>query len=160
MPVPAETAFAFRPPHPGDKPAVRDLVFGVLREYGLQPDPDGTDADLTDLDAHYGGRGGWFEIVTNAAGEIIGSVGLYRIDDDTCELRKMYLRRDARGRGLGRQLLDHAMAAARTLGCRKVTLETASVLQEAIALYERAGFRRVTEGIHSARCDCAMELKL
>ena len=48
----------------------------------------------------------------------------------------MYLHKSQRGRGLGKFLLDSALAQARELGFTRVTLETASVLKEAIALYE------------------------
>ncbi len=142
-----------------DGPAVRELVFGILRDYGLATDAH-TNADLDDFDSHYSSRGGDFTVLVTDAGRVIGCVGLYRIDDATIELRKMYLDAAWRGRGLGRRLLTHGLERARALGARKVTLETAGILKKAIALYTRAGFRLVEGGVHSCRCDLAMELDL
>lgn len=142
-----------------DAPAVRELVFAVLAEFGLATDAH-TDADLEDLDAHYFQRGGEFFVLTDAKGAVLGSVGLYRVDATTLELRKMYLAAAWRGRGEGRRLLDHALARARALGARRLTLETATVLESALALYRRAGFQPSCGGVHSSRCDLAMELNL
>ena len=142
-----------------DAPAVRTLVFGILRDYGLPTDAH-TDSDLDDLNAHYFSRGGEFVVLTTADGTLIGCVGLYRIDDACIELRKMYLASGWRGRGYGRRLLNHALERARNFGVKKITLETATVLKEAIALYTQAGFRRVEGCTHSCRCDLAMELEL
>lgn len=152
---------SLRPATNADAPAVRELVFGVLREYGLAPDPDCTDSDLADIEAAYHRRGGRFGVlVDEAAGQVLGSVGLYPVDEQTVELRKMYLRRNARGRGLGRRMLEHALAEARRMGFARVTLETASVLTEAIALYRRYGFTPFDAPHCSRRCDQTYVLAL
>jgi putative acetyltransferase len=72
----------------------------------------------------------------------------------------MYLARPARGRGCGRRLLEHALARAAALGFTRVVLETASVLREAVALYERSGFRPYVSEHLAARCDTAYYLDL
>ncbi len=139
---------------------VRNLVFAVLGEYGLKPDPTCTDADLADIDESYFKRGGVFYVLQEKTGSIIGSYGLYPMDSPTCELRKMYLHRDYRGKGLGRRLLEHALAEARRLGFKTISLETASVLKEAICLYESYGFQPYRPAHLSCRCDQAYRLEL
>ncbi len=143
-----------------DAGQIRALVFAVLEEYGLEPDPDSTDADLDDIEQSYFASGGAFYVLEAADDSIIGAYGLYRVASDTCELRKMYLRRDQRGRGYGKHLLDDALARAKELGFARVTLETASVLKEAIALYERYGFVPYQGDHLSPRCDQAYVLAL
>ena len=69
---------------------VQKLVFGILHEYGLEPDLQGTDVDLTDIEAHYIKRGGVFEIIEDEQGNLLGTVGLFPMSDETVELRKMY----------------------------------------------------------------------
>jgi putative acetyltransferase len=153
-------ALSLRSAKPSDCKAIEALVFGVLADYGLQGDPEGTDRDLADLDGAYLKSGGVFDVLIGEAGEVVGTVGLSRISDLTCELRKMYLARSARGQGEGRRLLLHALARAHQLGFRRVELETASVLREAIALYVAHGFKSFTPAHLSPRCDCAYFLEL
>ena len=149
-----------RPATNADAAPVRDLVFTVLAEYGLKHDPDTTDADIDDIEQAYFARGGTFRVLETQDGAIIGAYGLYPMDDGTCELRKMYLHKDCRGQGLGKRLLDDALADARRLGFASVVLETASVLKEAIALYESYGFVPYQPDHLSSRCDQAYRMEL
>lgn len=120
---------------------VQALVFTVLREYGLPSDPAGTDKDLTDIEAHYPARGGAFELVEDGAGNLLGTVGLYPVDNDVIELRKMYFAPELRGKGWGKWLLAKMIEKARLLGYREIHLDTIAVLKEAIQLYEKFGFK-------------------
>ena len=142
-----------------DRVAVERLVFGVLREFGLSPDAH-TDADLRDIETSYIRRGGMFDVLVSPSDEIVGTIGLYPVSKSICELRKMYLDKSVRGHGHGRHLLDHALTRAKKLGFTRVTLETANVLQTAIALYERYGFKPYTPDHKSCRCDRAYYLDL
>ena len=142
-----------------DAEAVRTLVFGVLYKYGLKPDPASTDRDLEDLEEHYFSKDGWFAVLEVGDG-IIGSYGVMRLDSGTCELRKMYLDARFRRRGLGKLLLEDAMTKARELGYAVMVLETASVLAEAVALYESYGFEPFAATHLSERCDQAYRREL
>ncbi|MBI5833103.1 MAG: GNAT family N-acetyltransferase [Armatimonadetes bacterium] len=152
--------FVLRPAVNADGAAVRALVFGVLAEYGLAPDPAGTDTDLDDLEGFYAGAGGCFELLLAPDGQVVGCWGLRPHGAGTVELRKMYLRPDMRGRGLGRMLLSRALSAAESLGTTRIQLETAGVLHEAVGLYTAFGFQPVAAGGCAARCDLAMALDL
>lgn len=143
-----------------DSGPARELVFGVLAEYGLVPEPAGTDADLMDLQAGFLDGGGMFDVAIAPDGGIVGCCGMKDRGDGRVELRKMYVRRDARGQGLGRRLLDRALAWGRARGYPRVELETASVLKEAIALYETAGFVARPGKPETCRCDRAFALEL
>jgi len=133
---------------------VQNLVFGVLREYGLEPDLQGTDRDIVDIETHYIERGGVFELIEDAEGELLGTVGLYPMDKDTVELRKMYFSPGLRGKGFGKKTLQRMIEKARELGFKKIYLETARVLKEAVHLYEKFGFEPTNEK-HTPRCDAA-----
>lgn len=151
---------AIRPAIAGDAPAIRALVTSVLDEYRLAPDPDGIDRDLEDPIAAYAGRGGALDTVVDEAGKVVGCCGIYPHGAGECELRKMYLAREVRGQGLGKRLLDRALAFARGKGYARVELETASVLERAIALYAAAGFRPLERRPSACRCDRAFALEL
>lgn len=142
-----------------DQPAIRALVFSVLESYGLKPSPHDTDADLEDLQQHYFSCGGDFAVLLDGV-RVIGTVALANQGAGNCELRKMYLDPAYRGCGLGKQLMEHALQRARELGFGRMTLETATVLKEAVKLYEQYGFRSYQPNHLAARCDLAMERML
>ncbi|MFH1718801.1 MAG: GNAT family N-acetyltransferase [Planctomycetota bacterium] len=144
----------------GDCEKVTALVYGVLAEYGLKPDPEVTDADIKDIESSYFKSGGVFFVLEEDDGSIVGAYGLYRLDGQMCELRKMYLHKACRGKGLGRFLMESALSQARRLGFTKIVLETASVLKEAIALYKNYGFVEYVPDHLSSRCDQAYTLEL
>lgn len=154
------TDFHIRDALPGDEAAVQQVVFPVLQEYGLSPDVTGPDADLLDLEAFYVQRGGIFRVVTGPGGRIVGCGGLLPVHDDTVELRKMYLLPEVRGHGLGRRLLEELIESARGAGHRRIVLDTASVLKEAIALYRRRGFQPFDNPQRVRRCDQSLFLEL
>src|SRR5579872_3327237 len=140
-----------------DAPAIQSLVSSVLSHYGLPFEPTGVDSDLYDIENAY--ASGIFEVVEDE-GEIVGSVALFPRSAEVCELRKMYLKPGYRGRGLGRQLLERMLAAARRRGFRRMELETNSCLIEATRLYERYGFTPISAPHLATRCDRALALEL
>jgi putative acetyltransferase len=84
--------------------------------------------------------------VAEIDGAIIGCGGLYPtpgLGEQCVELVKFYLAAAARGRGLGRQLLDRCLASALELGYQRVYLESFPQFVAAIAMYEKLGFRHL-----------------
>lgn len=77
-------------------------------------------------------------------GEPVGCGGICRFDARSAEIRRMYVAPAARGAGIGHAVLDALLTAARELGYADVRLETGRAQSEAIRLYERAGFVRIT----------------
>ncbi len=152
--------YTFRTASNQDISAIKELVFKVLLEFGLQPDLSSTDADLNDIDANYLNHGGMFYVIENADGQIIGTGGIALSSTKVCELRKMYLAQSVRGVGLGKKMLHLLLAEAKKLGFQQVTLETASVLKHAIILYQGAGFLPYQPDHLSTRCDQAYKLDL
>jgi putative acetyltransferase len=143
-----------------DRERVIALVFGVLAEYGLPSDLNSKDSDLNNIEKSYCERGGVFELIEDAEGNLLGTYGLYPLDEETCELRKMYFVPEIRGLGLGKSILERAVHHARRLGFKTIVLETISVLKEAIRLYTRFGFMPVETKHVSARVDQTFMLKL
>jgi len=115
----------------------RRLVVSVLREFGFTEDAE-LDADLRDPVGMY--VAAW---VALADGEVAGSVALEDAEPGEVMLKRMYLRPDLRGRGVGRRLLELALARARREGYARVLLDTTDAMVAARRLYESAGFRRI-----------------
>lgn len=143
----------------GDECEVFALVESALKHYGLSASPEETDADIKDIGKSYILPGGAFKVLEDN-GRIVGSYGVYKVDNSTCELRKMYLYPKYKGRGLGKKMMEDAFVAARALGYSRMVLETNRCLKEAVNLYKKYGFVEYSSEHLSDRCDCAMQKDL
>lgn len=98
---------------------------------------------LKDLDAHesvYSPGNGMF-LVLQEGDEVVGCGGLRRLDGESGELVRLWLRKDKRKMGLGRKLFAALMQGAKELGYAKVYLDTSNRCQDAVRLFRRNGFR-------------------
>jgi putative acetyltransferase len=145
--------FQIRAWQPGDRTSAAEVIRQVLAEYGLAWEPEGADRDVLQVEACYLQIGGEFWVVQQQD-QIVGTAAYYPIERGTnaVEIRKMYLLPEARGRGLGRFLLEQLEAAIAQRGFSQIWIETASVLKEAVQLYEAHGYQPAT-GVETARCD-------
>jgi putative acetyltransferase len=150
-----------RPASNRDIPAIKNVIFGVLLEYGLKPDDTGKDMDLNDLTANYFNNNGFFGVVVDAnSKEIVGTFGLTQIDKNICELRKMYLLKHHRGKGLGKFMLQAAIDISKKNHYKKIILETIWPLKEAMSLYRQYGFSEISPHEITERVDRAFELNI
>lgn len=77
-------------------------------------------------------------------GRAAGCVALRKLDKHICEMKRLYVRPEARGHGYGRVLTERVIAAAREVGYERMRLDTvASSMQDAVELYRRMGFRDI-----------------
>lgn len=79
-------------------------------------------------------------LVSDVGDVIAGCIGLRRLDETTGELKRLYIRPEYRGRGLGRQLAIAAIAAARKAGYSRIRLDTVPGQDSAECLYTSLGF--------------------
>ncbi len=143
-----------------DVAGIRSVLYSVRSEYGVLSDQGADDPELDDFESSFFGRGGYFEVVEDSRGRILGCAGLYPLNQQRAEVCKMYLIKAARGHGLGKRLLNDLLEAARRNGFREVWLETNRLLTEAITLYRQHGFEPVESDHLLPRCDQAFLLRL
>jgi carbonic anhydrase len=126
------------------------LVRAYLRSLPFEVDFQADVAEeLADLGTLYGPPDGVLLLGRGADGRAVGVVGVKRFDEHDAELKRMYLEPEARGTGLGRDLAVTAIDAARSLGYRRLLLDTVSRLTAAVSLYQSLGFVEIDAYRHN-----------
>ncbi|MEL7161784.1 MAG: GNAT family N-acetyltransferase [Bacteroidota bacterium] len=136
-----------RPITPADNTAAAHVIRTVMPEFGCVGEGYSiNDPEVENMAGYYSVPGAAFYVLEAgaAAGAKIVGVGGYAPlaggDGTTCELRKMYLLPEARGKGMGRLLLDTCFEGAHKDGYTRMYLETVEEMTGAAALYRKNGF--------------------
>ncbi len=133
--------------HPQDQEAVRRLILAGLEERWGFLDPT-KNPDLIDIAQTYSDGvflTAWFEDGGTSAATLVGAGALIHEEEGVARIVRMSVVRSLRRQGIGQALLERLCAHAREAGYRRIVLETTSTWSDAIAFYERYGFRRIGE---------------
>ena len=101
------------------------------------------DDELRDLRAKYGEPAGRLYVALAEDGAPAGCIALHRLDDERCELKRLYVRPAYRGQGLASTLVARILDDARTIGYRAVLLDTLPALESATRMYRGLGFYEI-----------------
>lgn len=78
-------------------------------------------------------------------GQLAGCVALHKWEPGVCEMKRLYLRPQFRGKGLGRVIAEKIIAEARDLGYQRMRLDTIEpIMKDAVEMYRKLGFREIT----------------
>jgi putative acetyltransferase len=159
-----------RPIRPDEWITAKRIVHGLLHVLFSDPRPleegfvdresQSWFKDLDEIQNYYFESGGIFLVMTDND-QLIGTGAIRKLEDNVCELRRLFLLLEYEGKGLGYRMLMELMRYARGKGYEKMRLETApKYLTRATAFYRRVGFYEIApyEPIHPN--DIAMEIIL
>jgi putative acetyltransferase len=127
-----------------DVPAVMILIGRVFAEYGLLLMPAFEVPDLLRFDLHYTPPRGAFWVVRDDV-RVVGSVGVDRKDEQTAELKRLYVDASLRGRGIGQRLVETVFDWTRAEGLARVVLWSDTRFENSHRLYRRLGFTQLGE---------------
>ena len=100
--------------------------------------------ELATLPGKYAPPPGRLLLARASNGDFLGCVALRPLDSETCEMKRLYTRPEARGAGVGKALVDAVIAAAREIGYTRMRLDTIpSIMASAVKMYRGLGFREI-----------------
>ena len=157
--APATKQVTIREFEPGDEAAFRQLNEEWINRYFRMEEKD--KESLYHPQAHILAPGGRI-LFAVLDGQCVGCCALVPGGDGEYEVAKMAVTASCQGNGIGRKLLQAVVDTARSMGARRLHLETNHALAPAIRLYESIGFRHVTPAVPSpyVRADVFMEMNL
>jgi putative acetyltransferase len=121
----------------------RELFLEYAQSLGFSLCFQNFDKELAELPGDYTPPEGRL-LLAEYDGQIAGCIALHKIEPAICEMKRLYLRPQFRGKGLGRALADRIIAEARQIGYERMRLDTVEpVMKDAVAMYRRIGFREI-----------------
>jgi ribosomal protein S18 acetylase RimI-like enzyme len=118
----------------------RELLLEYAESLGFSLCFQNFDQEVAGLPGDYAPPEGRL-LIAEYRGQLAGCVGLHRLEPGICEMKRLYLRAQFRGRGLGRLMAEAVIAEARAIGYPAMRLDTVElVMPNAVAMYRRLGF--------------------
>ena len=141
---PSAKAFDFKPAEsPEDIAQVRELFLEYANSLGFSLCFQSFDQELASLPGDYAPPEGRLILATSNR-QPAGCGALHKLDHDICEMKRLYVRPQFRGQGLGRELAKRIITEARHLGHKKLRLDTVEpMMKAAVAMYRQLGFREI-----------------
>lgn len=144
MEQPAKPPFSIKPARTSaELIAVRALFAAYAASLPVTLDYQNFDSEVSDLPGRYASPRGEILVAWDASKRAVGCVGLRPLDDETSEMKRLFIVPEARAFGLGKSLTIAVIEAAKARGYSSLRLDTLSTMTTAASLYERIGFRRI-----------------
>lgn len=148
----------YRKIQPSDNKIIAEIITSIMKEF--KEDPKGTIVEDPTLQTMYEnftqGKGVYYVALED--NKILGGSGINQLDGTTekiCELQRMFLLPESRGKGIGKKLMDMCLEAAKDFGYERVYLETLDNMDAARKLYLKSGFKFIEKPLgNTGHCGC------
>lgn len=163
-------SYKFRAIEPEDNQSMTKIIVSSLDKFRITgPGCTSEDPELKDLYSTYNAKGSKYCVLINEADKkLFGGGGYSKLKgtkekDKICEVQKFYFIKEARGLGLGKKLLNCVLRQAKGDGYKEAYLETHYLMERAVNLYKKFGFKVLTTpkgntGHHARTLCMSMEL--
>ena len=133
-------------------PEAKALIKEYLERLGRDLSFQSVEAELKDLSAKYSPPEGEL-LMAEDNGEILGMVAYHKLSGKVCEMKRLYVRPENRGRHLGELLVEGITAHAAAAGFERMVLDTIRPLEAAVGLYRKLGFTQCEPYYHNPMDD-------
>ena len=123
--------------------AIRELFLEYAKSLNFSLCFQSFEKELAELPGEYSPPHGRLLLAAHGS-QLAGCVALHKLENEICEMKRLYVRPQFRGKGLGRVLAERLVADAREIGYKRLRLDTVEpVMRDAVALYRKLGFKEI-----------------
>jgi GNAT superfamily N-acetyltransferase len=128
---------------PGQIAQARELFLEYAQSLGFSLCFQSFDKELAELPGDYAPPAGRL-LLAEFQGQLAACVALHKLDSGICEMKRLYMRPQFRGKGVGRALAERIIDEARQIGYQRMRLDTVEpVMKDAVAMYRKLGFKEI-----------------
>jgi len=120
-----------------------ELIKEYVAQLGVDLSFQNIHQEIQNIEQQYARPEGVMIIVYTDNEKAIGCFGIRAFEESICELKRMYLKKEYQGLGIGKELLAKSLELGKALGYKKMRLDTLPSMQAAIGLYKNMGFYEI-----------------
>ena len=127
----------------GQITSIRELFLEYAQSLNFSLCFQSFEKELAELPGEYSPPAGRLLLAAHGS-QLAGCAALHKLENEICEMKRLYVRPEFRGKGLGRVLAERLVADAREIGYKRLRLDTVEpVMRNAVGLYRKLGFREI-----------------
>lgn len=130
------------------KSLFRSYADWLENDHGITPETHGIDAEIRNLPTPYAPPDGSLIGAQASDGRYVGCIAIRRLDDQSCEVKRLFVLPETRGQRVGEALVAALIEKARTLAYAQIVLDVGDYQRPAKALYEKCGFKQIAPKDH------------